>query len=186
MPAEARPPCRCPEPAAPARLGTKHRGVPPVSGALTPADLRHLCLGCWGVWRTTSPFTGGIETASWTLPVPHQPEEGARILPLCRGRGESEAQRVRALGLAGAGPTPILRCLQPHLQREVLVPPGLVWREQGQERAVCGDFGLLHGQVQGAGAFMCRREQAQSWLPSPEGLVCAWETRGAVSFDLPT
>ena len=185
MPGEARPPCRCPEPAAPARLGTKHRGVPPVSGALTPADLRHLCLWVLGGVENHPAIHRGNRDGLMDT-VPHQPEEGARILPLCRGRGESEAQRVRALGLAGAGPTPILLCLQPHLQREVLVPPGLVWREQGQERAVCIDFGLLHGQVQGAGAFMCRREQVQSWLPSPEGLVCAWETRGAVSFDLPT
>ena len=166
--------------------GPSTEAFPQSPGPSPPLTSVTFACGCWGVWRTTPPFTGGIETASWTLTVPHQPEEGARILPLCRGRGESEAQRVRALGLAGAGPTPILLCLQPHLQREVLVPPGLVWREQGQERAVWIDFGLLHGQVQGAGAFMCRREQVQSWLPSPEGLVCAWETRGAVSFDLPT
>lgn len=129
------PPC-CLGGAAQVRLGTKHRGIPPVSGALT--QLSHLCLcSARGMESHPPPIHTGIEMASWALPLPRRPEKGARRHPPCRGRGR--------LRLRGSEPT-AAPSSSPICSKKPWFPLVLS-RENGVKKRQCGSaLGLSMGR----------------------------------------
>lgn len=121
------------------RLGMKHRGIAPVSGALA-----HLSGRCWGCGESPHHHTG-IDVASWALPRPCRPEEGARTHTPCRGRVETEAQRLRGSEHLAVQDRPSPHPLQPHLCRKPWLPLVLSGDNRVKKRQCGLTLGLSMG-----------------------------------------